>query len=79
VIWRFRHVARVVGEDDGACNLEHAAVRGRRTIGLVTMGHSWRSTKLLQYTTLASHVFGVLVDEAGIVERTSAISTRRGG
>jgi N-acyl-D-aspartate/D-glutamate deacylase len=79
MIEHFRHVARVVGGDDSACDLEHAAVWGRRTIGLATMGRSQRSVKLLQHTTLVSRVFGVLVDRAGIIERTSVVSTRRGG
>jgi hypothetical protein len=39
------------------------------------MGRSERSTKLLEDTTLASRVFGILVDRAGLVEVTPAAST----
>jgi hypothetical protein len=39
------------------------------------MGRSERSTKLLEDTALASCVFGILVDRAGLVEVTPAAST----
>jgi hypothetical protein len=38
------------------------------------MGCCERSTKLLEDTTLASCVFGILVDRAGLVEVTPAAS-----
>jgi hypothetical protein len=34
-----------------------------------------RSSKLLEHTTLTSCVFGVVVDGAGVVEVTPAVST----
>jgi hypothetical protein len=39
------------------------------------MGRSERSTKLLEDTTLASRVFGILVDRAGFIEVILAAST----
>jgi hypothetical protein len=39
------------------------------------MGHDERSPKLLEHATLASRVFGVLVDRARVMEMTSAAST----
>jgi hypothetical protein len=39
------------------------------------VGRSKRSTKLLEDTTLACDVFGLLVDRAGFVEMIPAAST----
>jgi hypothetical protein len=39
------------------------------------MSHSKRSSKLFEDTTLASCVLGILVDRAGFIEVTPAIST----
>jgi hypothetical protein len=39
------------------------------------MGRSKRSSKLLEDTALASSVFGILVDRAGLVEVTPVAST----
>jgi hypothetical protein len=41
---------------------------------LTAMGRCDRSTKLLEDTALASHVFGILVDRVGFVELTHAAS-----
>jgi hypothetical protein len=39
------------------------------------MSRGERSSKLLDHTALASHVFGVLVDGARVVEVTPVVST----
>jgi hypothetical protein len=44
-------------------------------VQLAAMGHSERSTKLLEDTALACHVFGILVDRAGFVEEAPTAST----
>jgi hypothetical protein len=42
---------------------------------VMVMSRSKRSSKLLEDTALACHVFGVLMDRAGFVEVTHAAST----
>jgi hypothetical protein len=39
------------------------------------MGRGKRSSKLLEDTALVSHVLGILMDRAGFVEVTPAVST----
>jgi hypothetical protein len=42
---------------------------------MAVVGRSERSTKLLEYTTQACGVFGLLVDRAGFIEVISVAST----
>jgi hypothetical protein len=61
------HVTRIVGRDGRTSDLECEAVQERLTVDLAVM--------ILEHTTLASRVFGVLVDVARVVKMTSAVST----
>jgi hypothetical protein len=56
-------------------DLERKAVRRRLLVQPVVVGCSKRSAELIEDTTLASGVFGLLVDRAGFVEVISAAST----
>jgi hypothetical protein len=56
-------------------DLERKAVQRRLLVQPVVVGRSKRSTKLLEDTTLACGVFGLLVDRAGFVEVIPAAST----
>jgi hypothetical protein len=56
-------------------DLERKAVRRWLPVHLVAMSRGKRSSKLFEDTALASRVFGILVDKAGFVEVTPAVST----
>jgi hypothetical protein len=56
-------------------DLKRKAVRRRLLVQPAAMGRSKRSTKLLEDTTLACGVFGLLKDRAGFVEVIPATST----
>jgi hypothetical protein len=56
-------------------DLERKAVRRRLLVQPAAVGRGKRSAKLLEDTTLACGVFGVLVDGAGLVEVIPATST----
>jgi hypothetical protein len=56
-------------------DLERKAVRRRLLVQPAAVGRSKRSTKLLEDTTLACGVFGLLVDRAGLIKVISAAST----
>jgi hypothetical protein len=70
-----KHLTRIVRGDGRASNLKREADRRRLTVDLAVMDREERLSELLEYTTLASHVFGVLVDRARIVEVTLVVST----
>jgi hypothetical protein len=56
--------------------MECKVVRRRLLVQLVAgVGHSKRSTELLEDTALACSVFRILVDWAGFVEMTPVTST----
>jgi hypothetical protein len=56
-------------------DLERKAVRRRLLVQPAAVGHSKRSAKLLEDTTLACGVFGLLVDREGFVEMIPTAST----
>jgi hypothetical protein len=56
-------------------DLECEAVRRWLPVHLAAIGHSNRSSKLPENTTRASRVLGILIDRAGFVEVTPAVST----
>jgi hypothetical protein len=56
-------------------DLERKAVRRQLLIEPAAVGRSKRSAKLLEDTTLACGVFGLLVDRAGFIEVIPAAST----
>jgi hypothetical protein len=56
-------------------DLERKAVRRRLLVQPAAVGHDKWSAKLLEDTTLACGVFGVLVDKAGPVEVIPVAST----
>jgi hypothetical protein len=56
-------------------DLECKVIRRLLLVQPVAVGRSKRSTKLLEDTTLAHRVFGLLMDGAGFVEMTPAAST----
>jgi hypothetical protein len=66
----------VVGRDGRLRVLEPEAVRGWAVVDMAAMSRYERSTKLLEHTALASHVFGIRVDKTRVVEMTSAVSTK---
>jgi hypothetical protein len=55
-------------------DLECKAVWRRLLVQPAALGHSKRPAKLLEDTTLACGVFGLLVDRAGFVEMVPAAS-----
>jgi hypothetical protein len=71
----FELFSRIVRGDRCVCDLERKAVRRRLLVQPVAVGHSNRSAKLLDDTTLACNVFGLLVDRAGFIEVIPAAST----
>jgi hypothetical protein len=50
-------------------------IRRQLAVDLAEMSREERSLKLLKHTTLASHVFGVLVDGARVIQVTPAAPT----
>jgi hypothetical protein len=56
-------------------DLERKAVRRRLLVQPAVVGRRKRSAELLEDTTLACGVFGLLVDRAGFVEVIPAVST----
>jgi hypothetical protein len=73
VVWDFKHFSQIVRGDGRTGDLKCEVVRRRLAIDLVAMSREKRSSELLKHTTLASHVFGVLVDRARVVEVTPAV------
>jgi hypothetical protein len=74
-IWGLKLFSRIVRGDGRAGNLKREAVRRRLPVDLVTKSRGERSSKLLEYTALASRVFEVFMDGAGVVEMTPAVPT----
>jgi hypothetical protein len=56
-------------------DLERKVVQRRLLIQPAAMGRSKRSTKLLEDTTLACGVFGLLMDRGGFIEVIPTTST----
>jgi hypothetical protein len=56
-------------------DLERKVVRRRLLVQSAAVGRSKRSAKLLEDTTLACGVFGLLVDRAGFIEMIRVAST----
>jgi hypothetical protein len=56
-------------------DLEHKAVQRRLLVHPTAVSRGEWSTKLLEDTTLACGVFGLLVNRAGFVEVIPAVST----
>jgi hypothetical protein len=56
-------------------NLKREAIRRRLTVDLAAMSYVEGSSELLEHATLASRVFGVLVDRTRVVEVSPAVST----
>jgi hypothetical protein len=56
-------------------DLERKAVRRRLLVQPVAVGRNKRSAKLLEDTTMACSVFGLLVDRAGFVKVIPTAST----
>jgi hypothetical protein len=56
-------------------DLERKVVRRRLLVQPAAVGRSKRSAKLLEDTTLACGVFGLLVDRAGFIEMIRVAST----
>jgi hypothetical protein len=73
-IWSLQHFSQIVRGDGCVGDLKCVAVRRLLQVDLAAMNRDERSSKLLEHTALASHVFKVLVDGAGVVE-TPAVST----
>jgi hypothetical protein len=73
-VWDLKRFSQIVQEDSRMGDLKHKASRGRLVVDLAAMSRSERSTKLLEHTALASHVFRVLVDGARVVEVAPAVS-----
>jgi hypothetical protein len=67
--------SRIVRGDCCVCDLERKAVRRPFLVQPAAVGRDKRSAKLLEDTTLACGVFGVLVDRTGLVEVIPAVST----
>jgi hypothetical protein len=56
-------------------DLKREAVRRWLTVDLAAMSCDERSVKLFKHIALASHVFGVLMDGARVVEVALVVST----
>jgi hypothetical protein len=56
-------------------DLEHKVVWRRLLVQTAVVSRSKRSAKVLENTTLACGVFGLLVDRAGFIEVIPAAST----
>jgi hypothetical protein len=74
-IWSLEHFSRIVRGDGHAGDLKREAVRRQLPVDLAAVSRGERSSKLLEHTALASRVFRVIVDGAGVVEVTPAVST----
>jgi hypothetical protein len=73
-VWDLKHLGRIVRGDGRTSNLKCEAVRRWLTMNLAVIRHEERSSKLLEYTALASRVFGALVDRTRVIEVTPAVS-----
>jgi hypothetical protein len=65
----------IVQRDSCADDLKREAVWRHLPIYLAAISRSERSSKILEDTTLASRVFGILVDRERFVEVTPAAPT----
>jgi hypothetical protein len=74
-IWGVERFSRIVWGDGRMGDLKREAVWRWLPIDLVAMSCGEKSSKILEHTALASHVFGVLVDGASVVEVTPVVST----
>jgi hypothetical protein len=74
-IWGLKLFSWIVRGYGRTGDLKREAVWRRLPVVLATMSRGERSSKLLEYTALASRMFRILVDEAGFVEVTPAVST----
>jgi hypothetical protein len=74
-IWGLELFSRIVWGERCVGDLERKAVQRRLLVQPAAVGRSERSTKLLEDTTLARCVFGLLVDRAGFIEVIPAAST----
>jgi hypothetical protein len=67
--------SQIVRGDHCAGDLKREVIQRCLSIQLAVMSRSKRSTKLLEDTALARHVFRILVDRARFVEVALAAST----
>jgi hypothetical protein len=74
-IWSLELFSRIVQGDGRAGDLKCEAVRRLLLVDLAVMSRGERSSKLLEHMALASRVFGVLVDGAGVIEVTPMVTT----
>jgi hypothetical protein len=78
VVWDLKHFSWIVRGDGRTSDLKCDAVQRRLTVDLAVMSCKERSAKLLKHMTLASCVFGVLLDGARVVEVTPTVPTMWG-
>jgi hypothetical protein len=74
-IYGFELFSWIIQGDRYVGDLEHKVVRRQLLVQPAAMGRSKRSAKLLEDTTLACSVFGLLVDKAGFIEVIPTAST----
>jgi hypothetical protein len=74
-IWSLELLSQIVRGDGCAGDLKRETIRRCLSVQLAAVGRSKRSAELLEDTTQACVVFGVLVDRAGFVEVASTAST----
>jgi hypothetical protein len=74
-IWSLGLLSQIVRGDGCAGDLKRETIRRCLSVQLAAVGRSKRSAELLEDTTLACVVFGVLVDRVGFVEVASTAST----
>jgi hypothetical protein len=75
-IWSLELFSRIIRGDRCVGNLERKVVRRRLLVHPTVVGRGESSAKLLEDTTLACGVLGLLMDRAGFVEVTPAVLPR---
>jgi hypothetical protein len=70
VVWDLKHFTCIVQGNGRTGDLKCEEVRRRLTVDLAEMSHEERSSKLLEYTALASRVFRFLMVWTRVVEVT---------